>query len=129
MTDWMFFIPTWRLAEAHAPHPGRTYFYEFAWPSPAFGGTLGACHGLELGFVFDTLDTPGLIGPQGLVGEDPPFELARRIHRSWITFAATGDPGWTSFSTPQRQVMCINTAWQIINDPRSTERHAWNGVR
>ncbi len=68
MTDWMFYLPSVRLAEAHAPHAGGTYLYEFAWPSPTFGGKLDACHGLELGFVFDTLDTPGLTGPDGLVG-------------------------------------------------------------
>jgi para-nitrobenzyl esterase len=129
ITDWMFFIPTVRLAEAHAPYPGGTYLYEFAWPSPACDGMLGACHGMELGFVFDTLDTPGLIGPQGLVGEDPPVELAKRIHQTWINFAATGDPGWIPFSTQQHQVMRINTAWEILNDPRTIERHAWDGAR
>ena len=129
MTDWMFHIPTVRLAEAHAPYPGGTYLYEFAWPSPTCGGMLGACHGLELGFVFDTLDTPGLIGPQGLVGENPPVELAKRIHQTWINFAATGDPGWIPFSAQQHQVMRINTAWEILKDPRPTERHAWDGAR
>src|SRR6266487_2213998 len=77
MTDWMFYLPSVRLAEAHAPRAGGTYLYEFAWPSPVSGGKLDACHGLELGFVFDTLDTPGLTGPEGLVGENPPVELAR----------------------------------------------------
>jgi X-Pro dipeptidyl-peptidase (S15 family)/Carboxylesterase family len=99
MTDWMFSIPSVRLAEAHAPHAGGTYLYEFAWPSPSFGGRLAACHGLELGFVFDTLDTPGLTGPQGLVGENPPVELARRMYSTWITFAKTGDPGWVPHNT------------------------------
>lgn len=129
MTDWMFLIPTVRMAEAHAPYPGGTYLYEFAWPSPSCGGMLGTCHGLELGFVFDTLNTPGLIGPQGLVGEDPPLELAKRIHQTWINFAAIGDPGWIPFSTQQHQVMRINTAWEILNDPRPIERHAWDGAR
>jgi len=129
MTDWMFLTPTVRLAEAHAPYPGGTYLYEFTWPSPACGGMLGACHGLELGFVFDTLDTPGLIGPQGLAGEDPPVELAKRIHQTWINFAATGDPGWIPFSTQQHNVMRINTTWEILNDPRPIERHAWDGAR
>ena len=129
MTDWMFHIPTVRLAEAHAPYTGSTYLYEFAWPSPTCGGMLGACHGLELGFVFDTLDTPGLIGPQGLVGENPPVELAKRIHQTWINFAATGNPGWIPFSAQQHQVMHINTAWEILNDPRPNERHAWDGAR
>jgi para-nitrobenzyl esterase len=129
MTDWMFSIPSVRLAEAHAPHTGGTYLYEFAWPSPAFGGTLGACHGLELGFVFDTLDTPGLTGPQGMVGEHPPVELARRMHSTWITFAKTGDPGWAPYNTQQRQVMRISATWEILTDPRLAERQAWDGTR
>ncbi len=29
----------------------------------------------------------------------------------------------------QRQVMRINTAWEILNDPRPIERHAWDGAR
>ena len=129
MTDWMFSLPSVRLAEAHAPHSGGTYLYEFAWPSPTFDGKLGACHGLELGFVFDTLDTLGLTGPQGLVGEHPPAELAKRVHNTWITFATTGNPGWTPYDTQHRSVMSINTTWETLNDPRPVERQAWDGVR
>lgn len=129
MTDWMFYIPSMRLAEAHAHHTAGTYLYEFAWPSPAFDNRLGACHGLELGFVFDTLDTPGLTGPEGMVGENPPVELARRVHNTWITFATTGDPGWVPYNTLQRAFMRINTTWETLTDAHPLERQAWNGVR
>jgi para-nitrobenzyl esterase len=129
MTDWMFHLPSIRLAEAHSHHAGGTYLYEFAWPSPAFGGMLGACHGLELGFVFDALDTPGLTGPQGLVGEHPPTELARRMHGTWITFAKTGNPGWPPYTLQQCPVMRINTTWEVVLDPDPIERQAWEGVR
>ncbi len=50
-TDWWMRIPVIRLADAHASAPSGTYMYEFAWPSPAFGGRLGAAHGLEIPFV------------------------------------------------------------------------------
>jgi para-nitrobenzyl esterase len=132
MTDWMFAMPSLRLAEAHslhAPHSGGTYLYEFAWPSPAFGGLLGACHGLELGFVFDALDTPGLSGPEGMVGEHAPLGLARRVHQTWIAFATTGDPGWVPYTPRQRAVMRIDTTWQVISEPRLVERLAWDGAR
>ncbi|HEX9038153.1 MAG TPA: carboxylesterase/lipase family protein [Ktedonobacterales bacterium] len=129
MTDWMFGIPTLRLAEAHAPQPGGTYVYEFAWPTPTLGGALGTCHGLELGFVFDTLDTPGLTGPEGMAGERPPAELASQVHRAWINFARTGDPGWPSYNAQSRAVMRINTPWALVNDPRPEERQAWEGAR
>jgi para-nitrobenzyl esterase len=129
MTDWMFSLPTVRLAEAHASAVGGTYVYEFAWPSTALDGKLGAAHGMELAFVFDALATPGLSGPRGLLGENPPVELATRTHRAWITFATTGNPGWTSYDTQRRSVMRIDTHWEIISNPRPDERAAWNGVR
>jgi carboxylesterase type B len=78
-TDWWCRIPAIRLAEAHATGPGATFMYEFAWRSPAFGGRLGACHGLEIPFVFDTLDKgpDQMVGP--LLGTDP-APATRRHH-------------------------------------------------
>jgi para-nitrobenzyl esterase len=75
-----------------AHHTGRTFRYEFEWGSPALDGRLGACHGLELPFVFDALDT--VTGPRGLFGEQPPQELASELNDAWLRFAATGSPGW-----------------------------------
>lgn len=129
MTDWMFGIPTVRLAEAHTASPGNTHVYEFAWQSPACEGKLGACHGLELGFVFDALATPKLAGLKGLVGENPPEDVAWRIHRTWTYFAKTGNPGWPSYSPQRRDVMRINTTWELVNDPWPNERAAWDGAR
>lgn len=94
MTDWFFRVPALRLAEARRSLGHDTYVYEFGWPSPALGGVLGACHALELGFVFDTLDEPS---GRALVGEQPPQSLADDMHAAWVRFAATGDPGWPAY--------------------------------
>jgi len=94
-TDGMFGDGTRRLTEAHsAADRGRTFSYEFAWPSDAFDGHLGACHCLELAFVFKTLGLPSLNGPQALLGTSPPADLARRVHDAWTGFVRNGDPGW-----------------------------------
>ena len=74
-TDWFFRIPALRLAES-VP---RGHVYEFAWESPV--GGLGACHGLEVPFVFDTLDDPG-VAP--LAGPAPPSSLAAAVHGAWV---------------------------------------------
>jgi para-nitrobenzyl esterase len=37
--------------------PGRTFSYLFTWRSPALGGKLGACHALDIPFVFRHLDS------------------------------------------------------------------------
>ncbi len=103
--------------------------YEFAWPSPAFGGVFGACHALEIPFVFDTLD----LGPdqmQGsLLGSDPPQELADAMHGAWVAFAATGDPGWPRYDLDRRATMRFDTVSQVVDDPRSFERTVWAGPR
>ena len=40
-SDAFFRIPsTWCAQE----HPGRSWCYELTWPTPVFGGLLGACH-------------------------------------------------------------------------------------
>ncbi|WP_327232590.1 carboxylesterase family protein [Streptomyces sp. NBC_01317] len=94
--DGLFGAGTRRMAAAHAKSgAGRTYRYEFGWRSDAVDGRLGASHVMELPFVFDRLALPSLRGPRGLLGNaEPPAVLASRIHRSWIRFAGTGDPGW-----------------------------------
>jgi carboxylesterase type B len=119
-TDWWTRIPAIRLADAHARAPAGTYMYEFAWPSPAFGGRLGACHGLEIPFVFDTLsqDAP-LLGQ--FLGDDPPHELASTMHAAWVSFAR--------YDLSRLATMRFNTTSQVIDDPRSWERALWEGLR
>ncbi len=57
-TDWLFRVPSIRLAEARSPVGSGTYMYLFDWQSPFGGGLLGACHALELPFVFGTYHHP-----------------------------------------------------------------------
>ena len=122
-TDWYFRIPALRMAEAHR---GRSHVYEFAWGSPLFDGRLGACHALEVAFVFDTVDEPGG-GP--LLGPNPPRDLAKVMHAAWVAFARTGDPGWAPYRPGDRATMCFDEASSVVTDPRSARRTAWEGIR
>jgi para-nitrobenzyl esterase len=126
VTDWYFRIPAIRLAEAHVKNNGRTYMYEFAWHSPQFNGRLGACHAMEIPFVFDTLDI-GEVEP--LLGDTPPQHIADTMHSAWVRFAAHGDPGWPQYNLKQRATMRFDTVSELVEDPRSAERSLWNGVR
>jgi para-nitrobenzyl esterase len=119
MTDWFFRIPAIRMAEAH---PGA-YVYEFDWASPVLDGRLGSCHALELGFVFDTLRSAS-----GLVGQEPPQELADAMHRAWVAFATTGDPGWEPYGQ-ERSVRRFGTTLETVRDPRGATRAIWEGIR
>lgn len=99
MNDLVFRWPARRFAEEHQ---GRTHFYEFDWRSPMFEGELGAAHGMELPFVFDTLAIA--TGREGLCGPNPPQHLATRIHGLWVQFAKTGTLPWPEFDRDTRQV-------------------------
>jgi para-nitrobenzyl esterase len=123
--DWYVGIPAIRLADAHANTNTPTYMYEFAWRSPQFAGLLGACHGLEIPFVFDTLAN----GMEPLIGSDPPQSLADAMHAAWVSFATTGDSGWPQYDLDRRATMRFDTTSAVVDDPRSAERELWDGAR
>ena len=50
-TERTFRVPALRVADTQALH-APTFVYLFGWGSPAMRGWLGACHGLEIAFVF-----------------------------------------------------------------------------
>ncbi|MER5914675.1 carboxylesterase/lipase family protein [Streptomyces sp. NPDC001982] len=121
-TDWFYRIPAIRLAESV---PG-SHLYEFAWRSPRFGGRLGACHALELAFVFDRLHDPSYAP---MLGTHPPQALADAMHAAWVSFAKTGDPGWPAYDTTTRTTMVFAEDPAPEDDPRREERLLWEGVR
>jgi para-nitrobenzyl esterase len=125
--DWHFRIPAIRLAEAHVQQDaGATYMYEFAWQPPTFEGRLGACHMLELPFVFDNLDKEGF---EELMGTHPPQLVADAMHAAWVTFATSGNPGWPPFELSRRATMRFDDISEMVEDPRSSERALWEGRR
>jgi len=111
MHDLVFRWPARRFAEEHQ---GRTHFYDFDWKSPACDGQLGACHGLELPFVFKTL--PTATGAKGFAGETPPQELADHIHDLWVQFATDGALPWPEFDRESRQVQLLGSN-KTISEP------------
>ncbi|MFD0683047.1 carboxylesterase/lipase family protein [Actinomadura fibrosa] len=122
ITDSIFRIPANRAADAHAAAGGTggTWMYEFGWRSP--NHDLGACHALELGFVFDNLGDEA----KELAGPNPPQALADAMHRAWIAFAADGDPGWPRFDPSARAVKLFDgAADEVVNDPRGDDRKLW----
>ncbi|MDH7638833.1 carboxylesterase/lipase family protein [Sphingomonas oryzagri] len=93
LSDLVFRQPARAFAAAHR---GRTHFYELGWRSPIFGGELGACHAIDLPFVFDTIAC--CTGEEGFVGPRPPADLAKRIHAIWVGFARDGGLAWPEYS-------------------------------
>ncbi|KQT31326.1 carboxylesterase [Sphingomonas sp. Leaf412] len=112
MTDLVFRWPARRFAEEHR---GRTHVYEFDWGSTAFDGQLGAAHAVEIPFVFDTLACA--TGPEGLLGETAPQEVADRMHATWVRFATDGTLDWPEFTRAARWVRRLGSDTLVEEAP------------
>jgi para-nitrobenzyl esterase len=123
-SDWLFRMPSVRLAEAHRDH-GPTYLYELTWSAPGMGGILGACHGLGLPLTFGNL---GAGAAAFLIGGRPPPEAAQlstRVRAAWTAFAATGNPGWPAYEPRERHTWVIDTEPVVKPYPEETSRRLW----
>jgi para-nitrobenzyl esterase len=129
-SDRIFRIPSVLLAETQSRHEPQTFSYLFTWPSPIEG--LGACHAIDIPFVFDTLDKPGMPAFAGDTAEAR--DLGAKVQDAWTAFAYTGDPGharlpeWPAFDSARRATMLLGAECHVEEDPLGTERRAWDGI-
>jgi para-nitrobenzyl esterase len=131
-TDRLFRLPGLQLAETQGRHDPRVYNYLFTWASPAFGGMLGACHAIELGFVFGTHAAKGMAA---FSGSGPAADaLAGSTMDAWLAFARTGDPScaslgrWPTYTSADRATMLLGERCTLEHAPLEEERSAWNAV-
>lgn len=106
--------------------PVWTYLWKT--PSPAFGGRLGATHGVDIGPSLHDIRM-GLNGPS-----DENLQLADQLASAWVSFAATGNPNnartphWPAFTTAQRSTLVFDgpaSQTRAVDDPRSALRQFW----
>jgi len=127
--DYVLRIPAIRLAEQHVQQGGRIWMYRFDWPSPHL--TFGACHALEVPFVWNRQESAMM---QILLGANPPRDLARKMHAAWTAFAHSGNPdvpellSWPAYDLEQRATMIFDKVSQVIDDPQGVERQIWKGL-
>jgi para-nitrobenzyl esterase len=126
ITDWFYRIPAVRMAEARSSGAAATYMYEFSWRSPLYNGRLGACHAVEIPFIFGTVANPS---ETSLIGTGAPTALAEVVHAAWVAFATRGDPGWPRYDLEQRTTMRFDLQSETVRDPHGAERALWTGLR
>jgi len=128
-SDRIFHRPAVQLADAHARHQRRTYAYQFEWSPPALEARVGACHGLDLPFVFGGLRAASL---RALLGRNPRTQhLCTRIQRAWIGVARYGTPGhedlpnWPAYTREARATMAFDNECTLREDPHRRAREVW----
>ena len=88
LTDTTFHMPDFGLAEARLIRSPLVWMARFSWPATALDGQLGACHAIEIPFLFTGGGNLGGMTPE----EGPPEHLAHAIQDAWVAFARNGDP-------------------------------------
>lgn len=124
VSDWFFRVPAIRVAEARGTAP--TWMYRFDHPDPAANNGLGACHAVEIPFVFGTTDRPTAAA---LIGAAPAQAVADTAHAAWVSFVATGTPGWSPYTEHDRATALLAEKVTEVSDPAGDERALWEGIR
>jgi carboxylesterase type B len=96
--------------------------YRFDWEAPR----LGAAHAVDVPFTFGTFDREGW---GEVVGYDARAEeLAARWRGAWASFAATRDPGrstWAPYGDRRTTTLFSAAGVRAIDDPEAPTRQCW----
>ncbi|MGH9029511.1 MAG: carboxylesterase/lipase family protein, partial [Acidimicrobiales bacterium] len=128
--DYVFRLPSLAFAEAAHKHQPKTFVYLFTWESPFLGGIFGSSHGLDIPFVFGTVEDERIAPFAGSGPEASALSLA--MQDAWVAFAHTGDPSseavgeWPAYDPLRRPTMQLGRVTALVEDPRSPERRAWD---
>jgi para-nitrobenzyl esterase len=118
--------PSRRAAARITAAGGRVWFYRFSRQRPGRGGDrLGAYHGTEIPYVFNTHDA-------WLPTHAIDRQLTEAVMDYWVQFARTGDPNlpgrpdWPQYRTEQPRVMKFGDNIQVVA-PVDAELCRWLG--
>jgi para-nitrobenzyl esterase len=125
-TDQAMWLPALRFAEAYSAQ-AQVWMYRFDWPAAM--SALGAPHGIDIPFPFDTIDVGGwdsfISDPAGA------HQLALVIQALWSSFARLGVPvadpiEWPPFETTRRTTLILDRTIGLVEDPNGLVRRAWS---
>ena len=126
LTDRLFRIPAIRTAELNAAHSPNTWMYQFDYASPARGGSLGACHSVDIPFVFGTWANPDL---RPLCGDGASVSaLSGQLMDRLLAFARRDDPAvpglpdWPRYDAHTRATLHFDAECWIENAPGEAQR-------
>jgi para-nitrobenzyl esterase len=127
MTARTFWIPTIRTLEAQVGRGNPGYCYLLNWKSPLGDGMFGACHAMDLGFLWDAY------GTEFFGSESEADALSRNMQDAWLAFARTADPGcpglgnWPVYGD-RRETMILEEKCGVEEAPLEEERLIWDSA-
>lgn len=132
-TDYFFRIPVSRYMGEQSVHQPNLYLYNFSWKTPSMGGVLGACHALEIPFVWGSLLD---IDMGWLPKKTEEMEiLSSQIMDCWINFARSGNPNhkgipnWPKYNKKNRSTLIFDKNITVVDDPKRETRIIWDAIQ
>ena len=119
INELVFRIPAIVQASFHAEGGGNTYMYY--WTKESAIPHYGACHAVELSYVFNNLEDTIFTGENA----DP--SLAETVQEMWVNFAKTGNPSteehvWDPYDMKTRNTMILGDRIYPESDPMGKQR-------
>lgn len=115
--DTMFRNGAIKLANARSGSDNApVYTYLFTWQSPVNDGSLGACHGMELPFMFNNIEMARSLSGGGKEA----YDLADKISSAWISFVKTGIPDckrlpkWEAYTNEKGATMVFDNKCKLV---------------
>ena len=120
VNDLFFRIPALKLAQLHSKNNGNAYFYHWTYPSSL--PHYGACHSIELSYVFNNLHIDEFIGKKNIN-----YKLAEVSQNMWANFAKTGNPStkdnkWEKFDEKNNYCMVFGKEVELKKNLFNKER-------
>ena len=119
LNEILFRIPAVTQAQMHTQGGGTDYMYY--WTKESVRKRFGACHAVELSYVFNNLEDTIY------TGERADETLAATVQEMWVNFAKTGDPStgeyqWDPYDTQSRKTMILGDEVRMEADPLREQR-------
>ncbi|MDO5131581.1 MAG: carboxylesterase family protein [Eubacteriales bacterium] len=115
----IFRVPSIAQASFHAGNGGNTYMYY--WTKKSAIPHFGACHAVELAYVFGNLEETIYTGKKA------DKKLSDTVQDMWVRFAAAGNPGteeypWEKYEASGRMTMLLGDDIRMVSDPFKENR-------
>ena len=127
MSDRMFRVPTIKLLETHESRGNPAFGYLLTWKSPFKDGIFGACHAMDLGFLWGAYQSE-FFGP-----EPAADTLSLNMQDAWMAFARSGEPAceglgkWPTYGK-QRKTMLLGKESGVTEAPYNEEVGIWDSA-
>lgn len=133
-TDRTFSVPSLRIIEARQAYTEANYHFLFAWDK----GLFGACHGMDIPFVFGTVNSG--YGKIFSGGGEVAAALSEKVQDAWLAFSKTGSPAqvetpssavlkdWTAYTQSRPTSMVFDGETRVECDTLKQQKAFWEGV-